>query len=235
MPRLEMTLEMSFITTIFVVVVTSDSLSVIRMKGLNSLKNNLTALRGGYQSCDTFPLIQPGMTYEHRHCGGRRSAPVLMRLTPRSYHGITKSPYPLPNDDAEKSRLDKLQHCVRARLGANVIAPITPCPTHISISAARQMRALLIVVDVGTGSGRWVFEVAEEFPNAKVTGIDLSPICSDELSPKNVEFRVMDLTQGLHFPSSSTDLVHSRLAYCFSLMYIDWCTVASQNLNGHPI
>jgi ubiquinone/menaquinone biosynthesis C-methylase UbiE len=71
---------------------------------------------------------------------------------------------------------------------------------------------------VGTGSGRWVFEVAEEFPNAKVSGIDLSPICSDGISPKNAEFRVMDLTQGLQYPSSSIDLVHSRLAYSFSLI-----------------
>lgn len=70
---------------------------------------------------------------------------------------------------------------------------------------------MLNVVDVGTGSGRWVLEVAKEFPSAGVCGIDLSPIRTDETFPKNAEFRVMDLTQGLKFTSCSVDLVHSRL------------------------
>lgn len=52
-----------------------------------------------------------------------------------SYHGVAENPYPLPNDDAEKTRLDKLQYCVRARLGANVIAPISPSPTYIGTPA----------------------------------------------------------------------------------------------------
>jgi tRNA G46 methylase TrmB len=66
----------------------------------------------------------------------------------------------------------------------------------------------LLLVDVGTGSGKWVLEVAKQFPSAMVCGIDLSPIRVE--CPKNAMFRVMDLTQGLKFPNSSTDLVHSR-------------------------
>lgn len=67
-----------------------------------------------------------------------------------------------------------------------------------------------MVVDVGTGSGRWVLEIAQEFPSAQVWGIDLSPIRTDKSFPTNAGFKVMDLTQGLKFPTSSTDLVHSR-------------------------
>jgi ubiquinone/menaquinone biosynthesis C-methylase UbiE len=65
-------------------------------------------------------------------------------------------------------------------------------------------------VDVGTGSGRWVIEVADQFPSAKVCGVDLSPIHLDENDPKNAEFVVMDLTEGLKFEEGSVDLVHSR-------------------------
>lgn len=64
-------------------------------------------------------------------------------------------------------------------------------------------------MDVGTGSGRWAIEVGDQFPNARVRGIDLSPIKSTRL-PENVSFIVMDLTKGLDFDTGSIDLVHSR-------------------------
>jgi len=123
--------------------------------------------------------------YEFRRQGRRR------------YHGID-SPYALPNDDEEKVRLDELQFCVRSLLGANVLAPITPNPTQI--------------VDVGTGSGKWVIEVAEEFPSARVFGTDISPVQDTDV-PVNAEFILMDLNDGLEFDDGSTDLVHSRLVH----------------------
>jgi hypothetical protein len=65
-------------------------------------------------------------------------------------------------------------------------------------------------VDAGTGSGKWVLEVADQFPTARVYGLDLSPIQGTN-HPLNAFFRVEDLTQGLDFDDGSTDLVHSRL------------------------
>ena len=51
------------------------------------------------------------------------------------------NPYPLPNDEEEIVRLDELQFVVRGLYGANVLAPISPRAT--------------LIVDVGTGSGRY--------------------------------------------------------------------------------
>jgi hypothetical protein len=70
------------------------------------------------------------ITYEHRHCGGRRSFSDMSDSDAR-YHGVKENPYPLPNDDAEKTRLDNLQFCVQSRLGANIVAPISPHPNQI--------------------------------------------------------------------------------------------------------
>jgi len=123
--------------------------------------------------------------YEHRY--GRRR-----------YHGVVGNPYPLPNDDEEKDRLDELQLCFRQLVGRNVVAPIRKNPTQI--------------VDVGTGSGRWVLEVAEDYPNTRVTGTDISPI-QPSYVPPNTEFLLMDLTGGLGFHDGSVDLVHSRLVH----------------------
>jgi len=67
----------------------------------------------------------------------------------------------------------------------------------------------LKTVDVGTGSGKWVIEVAHEYSTAQVIGIDISPIQRTNI-PANAEFMVMDLTRGLLFDMGSTDLVQSR-------------------------
>lgn len=44
---------------------------------------------------------------------------------------MASNPYPLPNDELEKDRLDALQMCFRLLLGTNVVAPILKEPTQI--------------------------------------------------------------------------------------------------------
>ena len=62
---------------------------------------------------------------------------------------------------------------------------------------------------MGTGSGKWVIEVAEQYPSARVLGMDLSPAQPKQI-PLNADFIVGDLTHNLEFDSGSTDLVNSR-------------------------
>jgi SAM-dependent methyltransferase len=115
----------------------------------------------------------------------------------RRYHGVIDNPYPLPNDDQELIRLDELQYVMRSNWRRNVLAPIIRTPSKI--------------LDVGTGSGRWAIEVAEEFSSAQVIGMDLSPIQPTDV-PVNCEFVVGDLTSELDdFDDGHFDLVHSRI------------------------
>jgi hypothetical protein len=74
----------------------------------------------------------------------------------RRYHGIEGNRYPLPNDEEEIIRLENLHYMFRGLLGRNILAPISARPSGI--------------LDVGTGSGRWVVDVATEFNTARVTG-----------------------------------------------------------------
>jgi methylase of polypeptide subunit release factors len=67
----------------------------------------------------------------------------------------------------------------------------------------------LRVVDVGTGSGLWVIEVAHEYPSAHVVGFDISKIERNDV-PSNAEFIVGDVTNGIPLKDNSTDLVASR-------------------------
>ena len=79
--------------------------------------------------------------YVHRY-GKRRSLKKTKNL-PRfwltlRYHGISDNPYPLPNDELEKDRLNALQTCFHLLLGTNIVVPLEENPTQIS-------RTLLIV------------------------------------------------------------------------------------------
>jgi SAM-dependent methyltransferase len=67
----------------------------------------------------------------------------------------------------------------------------------------------LRVVDFGCGSGRWAIEVGEQYPGARVYGVDISPIQPTHI-PLNVEYVLMDVTEGLDFEDGSTDLAQSR-------------------------
>ena len=87
-----------------------------------------------------------------------------------------------------------MQLASRILLGGNVFVPLTN-PSKI--------------LDVGTGSGAWCAEVANQFPEATVLGLDLSPIHRVD-APENCRFVVGDLNDGLKFDDDSMDLVHSR-------------------------
>ncbi len=51
--------------------------------------------------------------------------------------------------------------------------------------------------------------MADEFPQAHVLGIDLSPI-QPEFVPRNCKFEVDDITELWTFPPNHFDLVHIR-------------------------
>ena len=59
--------------------------------------------------------------------------------------------------------------------------------------------------------GRWAIEVAEEYPQTQVIGLDLTPI-RPSYAPSNCTFRVGDLVKDLKELEEGTfDFVHSRM------------------------
>lgn len=68
----------------------------------------------------------------------------------------------MPNDESESDRLDLTHQMLKIVLGNKIaLAPIGEKPVRI--------------LDIGTGTGIWAIEMADEYPSAEIIGTDLSP------------------------------------------------------------
>ncbi|KAH0429720.1 hypothetical protein CcaCcLH18_08263 [Colletotrichum camelliae] len=98
----------------------------------------------------------------------------------RRYHAFRHGAYYGPNDEAELDRLDFLSDfLIKVMEGKLYHAPIDSDKVHR-------------ILDIGTGTGIWAVQIADEFPNAEVIGNDLSPV-QMEWVPPNVKFEVDDV------------------------------------------
>ena len=86
----------------------------------------------------------------------------------------------------------------------------------------RDILGIQSILDVGCGSGGWVFDVAHVYPDASVVGIDRSPtvVAYNQAQAMvqhmdNVQFLVMDALQPLTFAGEPFDLVNVRFAASF--------------------
>ncbi|KAK5010313.1 hypothetical protein LTR28_010644 [Elasticomyces elasticus] len=114
----------------------------------------------------------------------------------RRYHAYKAGEYYLPNDEAEQDRLDLQHHIYRLCLGGRLHCAPVKNPQR--------------VLDIGTGTGIWAMEFADEYPGAMVIGTDLSPIQPGFVLP-NVKFYVDDFEQQWEFGEPGKfDYIHWR-------------------------
>ena len=66
------------------------------------------------------------------------------------------------------------------------------------------------IVDVGTGTGLWAIDMAEQYPKCTIIGTDLSPIQAKWVPP-NVRFEIDDCCLEWTYKLSSIDFVHVSL------------------------
>ncbi|OQD74197.1 hypothetical protein PENDEC_c012G06184 [Penicillium decumbens] len=98
----------------------------------------------------------------------------------RRYHRYHEGAYPYPNDEQELDRLDMQHHMFKMLMKERLYNVPLDDPKEI--------------LDIGTGSGIWPIEMAPLFPDAAITGTDLSPVQPTEV-PENVHFLVDDATE----------------------------------------
>ncbi|KAG5800315.1 hypothetical protein H9Q69_000613 [Fusarium xylarioides] len=114
----------------------------------------------------------------------------------RTYHRLSEGKYAYPNDDIENDRLD-LQD------GMYVITLDGKRALNPGADTAKR------VLDMGTGTGIWALEFAEEHPAAEVIGVDLSPI-QPPFVPPNCSFEIDDLEKEWTW-TTPFDFIFSRM------------------------
>ncbi|KAL4928993.1 class I SAM-dependent methyltransferase [Aspergillus undulatus] len=127
--------------------------------------------------------------------GSSTASLASSRQNGRRYHAYRQGEYMFPNDDREQERLDLHSHICNLALGGNLYR----APLNAEIKK---------ILDLGTGTGAWAIEMADAFPEAIVTGTDLSPI-QPTWVPPNCRFEVDDFELPWNF-SHPFDYIHMR-------------------------
>jgi len=109
---------------------------------------------------------------------------------------LSDTPYLLPKDAAEDNRLDYQHYVIQFSLGTHYVAPIP--------------QTLKRILDVGTGTGIWAIEIARQFPEAEVIGIDISDSSFKKDPPENCLLQTGNILEGLAFPDQTFNYTHQR-------------------------
>ncbi|KAI8687668.1 hypothetical protein NCS55_00018700 [Fusarium keratoplasticum] len=131
----------------------------------------------------------------------------------RTFHSDRHSTeYFTPNDDQQLQSQDITHHYLTVLLGDKLY--LAPIP----VDDVKK------VLDVGTGSGIWAIDFADQHPQAEVIGSDLSP-CQPSWVPPNVQFEVDDATEPWTWKDNDFDFIHIR--YLFGAI-ADWNAIFKQ-------
>jgi SAM-dependent methyltransferase len=113
--------------------------------------------------------------------------------------------YMFPRHPAEIDRLDVQHYALREALGGNYLAPV--------VRPAR-------VLDVGSGTGQWAYDICDELPEALVAGVDVEP--SKRGHPAGYRFVRGNVLQGLPFAGGAFDFVHQRFMAASGIPVAAW-------------
>ncbi|CAG8474097.1 5886_t:CDS:2 [Paraglomus brasilianum] len=110
-------------------------------------------------------------------------------------------PYFLPNDEEEIERWHMLHYLTRYTWRSNFSAPVEES---LFVKGTR-------ILDVGCGSGTWILEMANLYPQSTFIGVDIASIFPpDSTKPHNAGFLQCNILNGLPFPGDTFDFVHIR-------------------------
>lgn len=95
----------------------------------------------------------------------------------RRYHAYQAGKYLYPNDEQELNRMDIEHQNQRVQLDGRLHL----CP----------LQDPQEILDIGTGTGIWAIDMADQYPGCQVVGTDLSPV-QPQWVPPNCRFDVDD-------------------------------------------
>ncbi len=125
----------------------------------------------------------------------RQQLATLPEAEQRAY--LPDAPYLLPKDALEDDRLRFQHYALYHAFGNHYLAPLRPDTKTI--------------LDVGSGTGIWALDMAQQFPQAHILGVDIAFTSLPHVLPDTCLFCRADVLQGLPFPTHQFDFTHQRL------------------------
>ncbi len=120
-----------------------------------------------------------------------------------------------PESAAEMARLSKQARLLTEEMGGALVEIADLTRVHD-------------ILDVACGPGEWVLEVAAQYPDKQVLGVDVSQLMTsyaqfqaNQRGLSNAQFRIMDILQPLELPDHSFDMINIRLIGSFMFRAID--------------
>ncbi|CAO3607368.1 unnamed protein product [Cunninghamella blakesleeana] len=128
-----------------------------------------------------------------------QSSPSII-IDGRTYHDFESSAYCLPRDELEQDRLNSQHFSLKVIFNGNILP-----------SVKKSLAPAAKILDLGCGSSTWCLEMALEYPEAEVRGLDFADMSPSTIRPQNVFFDLHNALEGLPYGDNSFDLVHMRL------------------------
>lgn len=138
------------------------------------------------------------------------------KLHGRTFQKAEAGEYWAPNDEQQNEGLDITHHVLVMALENKLFLP----PLGDNIGR---------VLDIGTGTGVWACDFADEHPEAEVIGTDISPI-QPTWVPPNVRFVIDDCILDWTWPENHFDFVHVRCLYGCVPSFVDLYSKAFKHL-----
>ncbi|KAF0381977.1 S-adenosyl-L-methionine-dependent methyltransferase [Gigaspora margarita] len=135
-------------------------------------------------------------------------SPILDKfktINGRDFFDIEDLNYILPSDKLEAERAN-LSHILRKHLWrGNFRAPIAEM---LEKGGAK-------ILDIGCGQGRWIIDMAIEYPSSTFIGIDVDSSFFPPIDkcPPNVCFLTCNVTYGIPFPKETFDFVYMDMMF----------------------
>ncbi|CAO3669021.1 unnamed protein product [Umbelopsis vinacea] len=139
----------------------------------------------------------------------------------REYHNVENSTYVLPKDDFEKDCLHQQHFIVKEQLGGQRLRLLQYKRNLLK----KDLTAPLFengvhALDVGCGPGSWVLDMATDYPNSEIEGIDMADTFPTAIHPPNARFSNANLLEPLQF-DRKFDFVQMRF-FALALRKEEW-------------
>jgi SAM-dependent methyltransferase len=130
----------------------------------------------------------------------------------RVYPNYGKNMYGMPMDEQELDRNDFQHHKWLLLLEGKLF--LAPIPNSVQR-----------ILDLGTGTGIWAISMADRYPSALVTGVDIAPV-QPNWAPPNCVFELDDVEDDWAFKRESFDFIYARE---FIMAIRDWDRLIRQS------